>query len=599
MNSKINEELNEIKQAILKLTERLGELDESMRQAPVPSAPLAPIQNTALAPPISEAQDVGAATQQPDSMFSPEFLSNVAAGAQSSRASSSSSSSSSSLTSSSSSTSTSQSMGSFLGAVGVVCFVLAATFLVRLAIDAGWLTPIRQMGLSFALGAGLLGGALLMRKYDSEYAGYLGGAAIIALYIASLASHLYFNIASSLVAIGLASGVALLSIWLFRFFRSDFFLVTAAVGSYLSPLLLGRMGSVEFVSVYFLIWSATFAYISVALESRMLPQISAYLAFGLYAFFHVEQVRHGSAAWAATVQFFQFVIFLAGVVRHTIITKKPLSSSEAFSYFPLLIFFYGTEYYFLNQIVPGFAPWISLGFAGLLLLGYEWARHKLKQAESLASLQVVRGFAAVAIFHSGYLILLPDIGRAWLLPAVLIYLSFVPTRNSKSFEFKGNYIYLLMIGIAVLEYGRLVLNLFVGGQTHLVVAGIVNTVALTYGYLSLRKRNIFTEENSHPYLGFVHLLGVLSLYRISDAWGSLAVSAVWGFYAVGVLLFAFSRKDSVLGKSSLLVLLLASGKAFLYDVSSANDLVRILCLLLTGAVLYVSGYILRKLQQFE
>ena len=44
----------------------------------------------------------------------------------------------------------------------------------------------------------------------------------------------------------------------------------------------------------------------------------------------------------------------------------------------------------------------------------------------------------------------------------------------------------------------------------------------------------------------------------------------------------------VLAKSSVVVLLFAVGKIFLYDVAGADAMVRVLCFALTGAALYIS-----------
>lgn len=50
-----------------------------------------------------------------------------------------------------------------------------------------------------------------------------------------------------------------------------------------------------------------------------------------------------------------------------------------------------------------------------------------------------------------------------------------------------------------------------------------------------------------------------------------------------------------MARSALIVLSFAAGKVLLYDASSTPTVVRILCLLMTGVVLYGSGFLIRKI----
>lgn len=54
-----------------------------------------------------------------------------------------------------------------------------------------------------------------------------------------------------------------------------------------------------------------------------------------------------------------------------------------------------------------------------------------------------------------------------------------------------------------------------------------------------------------------------------------------------------------MAKSALFVLGFAAGKALLYDAASAPTVVRIGCLLLTGAVLYGCGLLMRKIAHWK
>jgi hypothetical protein len=80
-----------------------------------------------------------------------------------------------------------------LGSTGATALVLAAAYLIRRALDAGWLTPERQLGLAVLSGLGLIGAGLKLRAADKQYASLLpaggpGGAVPVDLRRASLLS---------------------------------------------------------------------------------------------------------------------------------------------------------------------------------------------------------------------------------------------------------------------------------------------------------------------------------------------------------------------------------------------------------------------------
>src|SRR4051794_19680804 len=55
------------------------------------------------------------------------------------------------------------STGSVIGTIGIICFILGAALIVKMAADSGWLTPFRQWGLVGLLGI-VMGGVGLFFK---------------------------------------------------------------------------------------------------------------------------------------------------------------------------------------------------------------------------------------------------------------------------------------------------------------------------------------------------------------------------------------------------------------------------------------------------
>ncbi len=101
------------------------------------------------------------------------------------------------------------------------------------------------------------------------------------------------------------------------------------------------------------------------------------------------------------------------------------------------------------------------------------------------------------------------------------------------------------------------------------------------------------------FLSLLHLLTILTIYRLAFDYGSLAVSAGWALYSVIVLGLGYIKRNEVTAKSSLIILAVTCLKAFFYDASQTSSLVRISSLVLTGIILYGAGYLFQKINKWE
>lgn len=485
--------------------------------------------------------------------------------------------------------------GNWLGVVAGICFVFAAAFIIKLSIDSGWLTPERQIGLAVLLGIGLIAAGFALMEADREYASLLPGAGIIVLYITVFAAHRLYSIISFENAISLVSLVSAACIWLYTRIREDWYPVTAAVGSYCAPVVLSLGTSSAFTIYYFLLCSTAFAVISIWVKSRTLTLVSAYLAIMMTALTGLYLKQDGLIAGMLALN---FVVFASGTYLYTRQTMKPLTESESASFLPLLLFFYAMEYYFIDRLQPGLAPWLSLGFAAVLLGLYQSAKKWFPEA-NIGSQSMVYAFVSVVCFHSFYLELLPADARPWLFVAIALGIAFSSVKLGGSEKAGPLRIpALAVLAVMLLEYIGMVSHLLSGSELPWLAVSLASLAAL-WAVIYARGEE-FAGTNGHgPLLGAAHLLAVSGLYRLTTDTGSLAVSASWLLYAVSVIAFAFGRKDEVMAKSAMLVLGFAAGKALLYDAASAPTTVRILCLLLTGAALYGSGFLIRKISGWK
>src|SRR5579862_8220165 len=129
--------------------------------------------------------------------------------------------------------------GNWLGMIAVVCFVLAAGFIIKLSIQSGWLTPVRQIGIAVLFAFSLIGVGIRFLGSDKAYMSLLPASGIIILYLAAFAAQrLYLLILPETASI-LVGLISLLCIYLYLRIEHDIYPLIAAIGAYLAPVVLG------------------------------------------------------------------------------------------------------------------------------------------------------------------------------------------------------------------------------------------------------------------------------------------------------------------------------------------------------------------------
>ncbi|HBA61714.1 MAG TPA: DUF2339 domain-containing protein [Elusimicrobia bacterium] len=483
----------------------------------------------------------------------------------------------------------------WLGVVAVICFVLAAGFIIKLSLESGWLTPERQIGLAAMFGLSLIAVGLSLLTSDREYAGYLPAAGIIVLYASVFAAHRLYSLIPFETAISMTALVSALCIWLYTQIRDDLYPVTAAVGSYVGPLLLGLDYKSVFTVYYYLFCSIGFSVISIWVRSRILTIVAAYLSIMMTALTGLALRQDGLIV---TMLALNFVIFTGGTFLYTAHHETPLNENESMSFLPVLMFFYAMEYYFIERIHPGLAPWISLGFAGVLLGIYLAAKQRFPDGK-VASGSMILAFVTVVCFHSFYLELLPSEARPWLFVALVFGLCFPSGTLSGRTRDKSMRIPTFgVLAVLLLEYLSMASKLLSTDSSSTLFVAVFSVAAL-WALIYFREEEWSGRGEYTPLLGSAHLLAILALYKLTRDSGSLEVSISWLVYAVAVMAFAFSRRDEAMARSAVFVLAFAAGKALLYDAAAAPTIVRIVCLLLTGAALYGAGFFLRKISGWK
>jgi hypothetical protein len=482
------------------------------------------------------------------------------------------------------------SITSLMGWGGATALVMAAAYLIRLAVDSGWLTPERQVGLAIIGGIALIAAGLALRHANRQYASLLPAGGIVTLFLATYGAHMYYGLISPLVATAAVAAICAISLWLCRVFACEMYAMFAVVGSYSAPLLINNvLVDVADLAVYFSAWSIVFGIFSVWIGQRFVYLLAAYCALLVFDF-----IQRGSmqSEWIAAVVFqtLQFGIFLAATTIYSVRHRQPMTKEAAVIHLPALLIFYFLQYALLNTNIPAYAPWIALLTAAAVAGAHFISQYQLHRPLS-GSRFLLSAYLALVLFHAGYLESVPDAWKPWvafvLAPAVALY-SLGRTRKVRPD-------WPVWLGIGVITVANYLRAVFDSDMAQ-VPAG--DAIALLYalelytGYWLVHKR--MEMKNLYiPLLYAGHVSAMAAAVHLLD--DRLSSSAVWGILAVGCLVLAIRSHERILGQSSLLIFTVFAGKVLLYDLHTAAPLVRIGILLVLGLSLYAGGWLYQRM----
>lgn len=491
------------------------------------------------------------------------------------------------------------SSATFLGAVGVLCFILAGSYFIKLAIAEGWITPTMQLTALVVFSLSLIFGGFVLRDSDSQYASLLPGTGIVLLYMAAYGGHLYFRLYDMTVATFVVNAVSLAALVLYSSFRQHFYALAASVGTYLVPLLLGGATWGFFpLSVYVMVWNVTFSLIAASLGSRLLLGLTAYLAVFLVLMFGEQSTGadfYRSQVNVALFQAFQFIFFSVMIVWYSIRRREPLSDSEAWSFFPLLLLFYVSEYQMIERLHDGLASWCGLAFGACVYGAYAIAK-RLFGSATLDSFPMVSSFLSIVAVHVVYLELCPSSLKPWLGIAVLLY--YARSMTNGVARLPGPLPVYILSFVPLLEYVKSLAFSEAGEPTsYSVFVNFAFAAVLLFAALEARAAKSSTSLLLSV-LGAVQLLIGLkfaSELAFEAVTAAYVTSALWSAAALVLLLVAQRLSDRALASKASWLFGLTAIKVLLFDLSGSSTSGRIVALLIIGALFYAGGFVFRRI----
>jgi hypothetical protein len=491
-------------------------------------------------------------------------------------------------------------VSNILGWGGAFALILAASYLIRLAIDSGWLTPMRQVAFASVFGFTLIGAGFFLRKENRQYAGLLPAAGIAVLFLSVYGAHLHHHI----ISLGQASAgvivICAISLLLCREFESDLYAIFAVAGSYSAPFLLhSQTGSITNLAVYYSAWSMVFCVFSVLHGRRMIYLLAVYLA--LIGFDVMWQARGGAqdAKWVAAMAFqtIQFGIFALCTAVYSMRRQSPLSSNEAIVHLPPLVLFYSLQYTLLDQHLPAIAPWIAVASLAAIGAIYGIARATLSRPLPGGEF-LLWAYASLVLFHAGYIETIP---REW---APWVALIAVPVLAATTLFYKdgvgARWPMWWMVGIVFMtNYLRVMFDIDIYGSVASVPGGkmipVAYAVLLYAGYWFYRVQKTGSSADNVKilllYMG--HVSAMAAAVRILNE--PIVESAVWGVLAIGFMILSGRISDKPLAKSTLAIFAATGFKVMLFDLSGAPPVTRIVVLAFLGVAFYFGGLMYQRL----
>lgn len=478
---------------------------------------------------------------------------------------------------------------SFLGWGGAVALVLAAAYLIRLAVESGWLTPVRQVAFAAISGLAMIAAGFFLRGVNRQYAGLLPAGGVAILFLSIYGAHLFYGFIEATPATVAVVFVCLLSLWLCRVFESDLYALFAVAGSYSAPLLISGVPSITDLVIYFSAWGVVFSVFSIWHGRRLIYLLALYLALIIFDFIFRSKAPD---AWAAalTFQTVQFAIFGLATATFSIRNNAPLEAGSAWGHLPPLLIFYFLQYVLLKRHMPELAPWIAAGSA-LVVLGLYGATRAVLQRPLPGGEFLLWAYVAVVLFHAGYVESVPHAWAPWVAFAAVPVIAVATLRQGAGI--RASWPIWVAVGVIfAINYLRIVFDTDLRSVPGRSALAIVYALELYLGYYFIRNR-----ESVKGYAALVlyagHISAMAAALHLLDE--RIVESAAWGVLALACLGLSLWQRDRVMGQSSLLMFGATAVKVLLYDLGGASPLTRIISLVVLGVTFYAGGLLYQRM----
>jgi hypothetical protein len=481
------------------------------------------------------------------------------------------------------------SLSGVMGFLGMICILFALILLIKLSIDSGWLTPLRQIIIATMLGVIFTITPQIVRSQDSSYLSLLPALGIIVLHLCVYGGVFYHHIFDATTGLFSTSIISIFSLYLLQIYQEDYYAVFSIIGTYIGAMILNTaFDNLYYFSAYLILWNIIFSIFSIKMNNRFFLTLAAYLSLFFVTIISLYKQEINYIELSA-LQFIQITIYSYFIAKHSIIHKTKMSEQESLFLFPLFVFFYATEFYFLDKVNPYYATSFAVIFS-LIILSLTFNAKKRLKEQKLESLNAIYSFVAIMFYHSIFIMLLgpyyqPSFGLVLLILMGWVLIKGDTTPN----EFRG----VSIISSLVIFYLILSTTFNIYQLNEVFIFNIIyGLIFLGFALIRLNAKSFINKETI---LLVAHSQIILAIYRLHNIVHFNNSALLIVTYAFIILGIAVKRNDRILAKSSFPVILIGFLIGISANIAYLNTLKSIIGLAIMGLLIYISGYLYRKI----
>jgi len=409
----------------------------------------------------------------------------------------------------------------------------------RFVLDGNWLAPTSQVSLAALVGVAFFGLGFVLTNTMEKYAKYFPIIGSIILYIAAYGAAGFYGIIPrdvSLIAVFLVSASCLL---MSRRFDLNIYQIIAAVGAYVSPLYITYEGSSGFVNFYYLGISFFFMVMSVYYNLTVLPALGAFLALAVCA---ISEYVDNDVMNLVLFTLGHFV-FYASAYTLKAVRSEQVDKSYAYSFFPYVLMFYLTEYYYISSFKTMWTPAFTGVTALLLGVSYLCVRRFSNPEKSGLTSALLLSLASLTVIHTIFYVLVPEKFRPIsLIAAAVLSIKGIERLKGEKWALYSRIMTFSMTGLIGLNYFEVILTEFTGKALLQVINGLIYATVLFYitffekQILDLKVNPLFTA-------GAGHVIIIAAVYNVTKNMGNgMVIMATGGYLLVAVASLFFLDK---------------------------------------------------------
>ena len=500
---------------------------------------------------------------------------------------------------------------------GVIATVLGVGWFLKYSFEQNWVGPAGRVMLAYLGGMIFLGVGEVFRRKDFQIFGlYLIGGGIAILYFATFAAFQIYHLMPQFFAFVVMIIITTLAGMLSLVYDTKWLAVLGLIGGFLTPVILSTGQDNQLVLMtYMTILNVGILSIAFFRQWRLLNYLGfffTWLLFTGWVFQHYVEEKFWTTILFLNLFFliYAFVPFVYHVIQGH---RKRLSGIRIIipnSFLALGFSFGMIEEHFQLEYVS--VPTLTYAIIFLLMAQFVYRRNR-EQIEAFVMLLAEATFffaITIPILFSEYWITC-----FWAIQSTVLFWAMLKLRNK--------WLYLNFVVLLVLTIGKFFwydytetfrLSLpeiyFHGTYMHLFTERVISSGAILLALffpalmltLSNRKKLVWKGQDIPLFWGgFIILLFILLNIEIGAFfydYGSqarfAAISVLWTFFSIVMMLFGFSHNASALRKSALVLFAVTILKVFLVDMANVSTPYRVISFLVLGFMLIGASYLYHR-----